>query len=131
MIEDAAIDGLCRAGEAAGGTHVAFTRCRVAARMVVSEHDAAASVQSDILHDRPQWKIHACVVAVVTAEVQAIEPVVDMRDPQALHPRVGLGYAAGKECPGRGKVLQLERKFGTLISHAARLKDFGLANDWN
>ena len=131
MIEDAAIDGLCRACEAAGRTHIAVAGCRVAARMVVSEHDAAASVQNGILHDRPQRKIHARFVAVVMAEVQAIEPVADMRDPQALQPRIGLGDAAGKECSGCGKVLQLERKFGTLISHAARLKDFDLANDWN
>jgi hypothetical protein len=40
-----------------------------------------------------------------------------------------LGDTAGKECPGCGEALELERKFGTLISHTQRLKDFGFAND--
>jgi hypothetical protein len=129
MIEDPAVDGLGRAGQAAGRAHVAFARGGVTARVIVGKHDSGASVDGGIADDRTQREIHPGFVAVVMAEVQAIQLVIDMGDPQTLTPGIRFGDAAGKECPGCGEALELERKFGTLISHAPRLKDFGFAND--
>jgi hypothetical protein len=86
-------------------------------------------VDGRIADDRTQREIHPGFVAVVMAEVQAVQLVIDMGDPQTLTPGIRFGDPAGKECPGCGEALELERKFGTLISHAQRLKDFGFAND--
>ena len=97
--------------------------------MIVGKHDAGAPVDGGIADDRPQREIDPAFVAVMVTEVQAVQLVVDMRDPQTLTSGVRFGDAAGKECPGCGEALELERKFGTLISHAPRLKDFGFAND--
>ena len=129
MIEHSAVDGLGRAGQAAGRAHVAFAGGGVTARVIVGKHDAGTSVDGGIADDRTQREIHPGFVAVMMAEVQAIQLVVDMRDPQTLTPGIGLCDAAGKECPGCSEALELERKFGTLISHTQRLKDFGFAND--
>lgn len=99
--------------------------------MIVGKHDAGASVDGRIADDRTQREIHPGFVAVVMAEVQAVQLVIDMSDPETLTCGIRFGNAAGKECPGCGEALELERKFGTLISHEPRLKKIGRGNDWN
>ena len=131
MIEDPAIDGLGGGGQAPRGALVALARRRIAARMIVGEQDSRASVYRRVDDDRAERKVGAAFVSIVMGKVQAIQLGVDMRDPQPLAPRIGLRDAPRKECAGCGDAVELERKFGTLISHEPRLKEFAPANDRN
>jgi hypothetical protein len=44
--------------------------------------------------------------------------VVDMSDPQRFAARVFLRETPGEELTGRREAVELQRKFGTLVSHA-------------
>jgi hypothetical protein len=63
--------------------------------------------------------------------VEAARLVVDVRHPQAFARRVVLGKAAGEELPRRGKSVEFQREFGTLIAHGRTLAQARNANDWN
>ena len=51
--------------------------------------------------------------------MQAVGVLVDMGHPQALSTRIEFGKAAGEKVPRRRQAVELQRKFGTLIPHAA------------
>ena len=57
--------------------------------------------------------------------------LVDVRHPQTLSSRVGLGNAVRKEDAGGLRSVQLERLFGTLIAHSSQLCGARLSNDSN
>lgn len=122
VIEDLAVDGLGRAGKAPGRTHVAFARGWISAGMVVGKHDARASVDGRIADDRAQREVHARFVSIVMSEMQTLQLLIHMSDPQPLTGRIGLGDTAREERAGGGEAVELERKFGTLISHEAEAR---------
>ena len=62
-------------------------------------------------------EVRAALVARVAATGGRSATAVDMRDPQALAALVGLREAAGEKVAGRGKAIEFEREFGTLIPH--------------
>ena len=131
MVEDPAVDCLGRMGKAARRPHVAVAWSRISAGMIVSQQDARAPMHGRVDHDRAKREIRPVLVPVVVREVKAVQVVVDMGDPQPLTARIALRHAARKECAGGGEAVELERKFGTLISHAPRLKKIGRGNDRN
>ena len=122
VIENLAVDGLRRAGKAPGRTHVAFARGRISAGMVVGKHDARASVDGRIADNRPEREVHARFVSIVMGEMQTLQLVIHVSDPQPLTRRIGLGDTAREESAGRGQAVELERKFGTLISHESEAR---------
>ena len=80
------------------------TRPAIAARMVVGEEDACDAMRRRIRHDRTKRNVRAARVAVVAGEMEAVRLAVDVRHPQTLSSRIGLGKAAGEEGPGRIEV---------------------------
>ncbi len=106
------------AGQPTSRTAVAVTRRRIAAWMIVSEHDSRASVERRIGNDRTEREVGAAFVAAMSSEVEAVRLVVEMRDPEAFAKRVRVRDAAGEEFSSSSKAVQLKRKFGTLISHS-------------
>ena len=122
MIEDLAVHRLGSAGEAAGGAAVAFARPRIAAGMIVGEKNPDCSVVCGVRDDRPEREIGPELVPHVIGEVKTVQRFVEVSDPQPLDIRVGLGKAAGEEFASGGESVELERVFGTLISHAGKLE---------
>ena len=93
----------------------------VSARMVVREHDAGASMPYRIGNDGANGEGRVSSRALVPRQMQAVPLIIQMRDPQALSSRIGLGKAAREEGAGRFPFVQLERLFGTLIAHPIQL----------
>lgn len=122
VIEDLAVHRLGSAGEAAGGAAVAVARPGIAAGMIVGEQDSDGAVVCGVRNDRPEREIGPELVPHVIGEVNAVERFIEVRDPQPLDLRVGLGKAAGEEFASGGESVELERVFGTLISHAGKLE---------
>ena len=100
---------------------VGIARTRVAARMVMGEHDPGAAMLGGVGDDRPQWKIRPRIVARMARQMDAARPLVGVRDPQVLAARIAVGQAAREEGPGRGEPVELQRRFGTLIPHGVSL----------
>ena len=61
-------------------------------------------------------------MAVVPRQMDAARVIVDMRDPQMLARRIGLGQAAGEEAVGLLQSFEMQRGFGTLMEHGANLR---------
>ena len=61
--------------------------------------------------------------------MHAARLIIDMGDPQAFAGGIAVGQAAGKELTGGGQAVELQRKFGTLIPHAAAVGDSSIPND--
>ena len=59
--------------------------------------------------------------ALVPGQMQALTLSVQVRDPQTLSSRVGLGEATREEVAGGSRSVQLERLCGTLIAHPIQL----------
>ena len=55
--------------------------------------------------------------------MQASGRLIDMRDPQAFSPRDEVGNAASEKASGGGQAIELQREFGTLITHANTLSE--------
>jgi hypothetical protein len=72
--------------------------------------------------DCSQGKGAARFIAWITGEMDASRLFIDMRNPQILECRIGVGQAAGKEFPRRCKAVELQREFGTLIPHPGERK---------
>ena len=125
MIEDRAIQGLYRGGEAAGRSAVGIAWARIAARVVVGEHDPGAAVLGRVGNDFAQREAGAAQVAVVASEVEAPRLFVHMGDPQTLAARVGVFETAGEEGLGRGETVEFQREFGTLIPHGREVMRVG------
>ena len=87
------------------------------------EHDPGAAMLGGVGDDVAQRETEPGLIAFVAREMQAPRLLVDMRDPQEFAPWVAIGDAAGEKGPGRGKPVELKRKFGTLIPHAGNLCD--------
>ncbi len=131
MIDYAAIERLGGTGEAAGCLFVALAWGDVSARVVVSEQNPRASVLCRIAYDRPKGKFGARFVAVVAREVETVQLLVEMGDPQPLARGVRFREAAGKKSASGGKSIDLQRRFGTLMLHARTLERPALPNDRN
>src|SRR5205085_7194366 len=99
---------------------VGLARPRIAARVIVREHDPGAAMLRRVGDDVAQRKRGAALIAVVAREVQAAGMLVDMGDPQEFAPGVAIGNAAGEESAGSGEPVEFEWKFGTLIPHAGK-----------
>ena len=130
MIDDPAVQRLGSAGEAAGGATVALARPGIAARMIVSEQDSGGAVVCRVGDDRPEREVGPIFVADMIGEVKTIMRFIEVGDPQPLDIRVGLRQAAGEEFAGGGESVELEREFGTLISHGAEVEDGRGGDDW-
>jgi hypothetical protein len=75
--------------------------------------------------------VHAHRIAFVAADVQAARLIIDMGDPQALAGDIEFGEAAAEELPGRGKSIELQREFGTLVPHGFALTEPAVPFDLN
>ena len=64
-------------------------------------------------------------------DMHAARLVVDVRYPQALPPRIEFGEAACEEAACCRETIELQREFGTLVTHRFAVSDFALANDAN
>jgi hypothetical protein len=131
MVDDRAVQCLGGAGETARGALVALAWCGIAARVVVSQNDSGASVQSGVGNDRAKREVGTAFIAGVASDVDAVRKVVEMGDPQAFAGRVPVANAAGEELAGCGQAVEFECKFGTLITHANAVRDDASASDGN
>src|SRR5437763_1507648 len=93
---------------------------RIAARMVVREHDSRAAMLGGGGDDRSQRKGRARFVAGIALDMDASRIVIDMCDPQALARGIAIGHAAGEEFPRCCQAVELQREFGTLIPHRSK-----------
>ena len=131
MVEDGAVERLGRRCEPPSHAQIALAWPSVAARVVVGKDDSGATLNGGVGDDVPQRKRRSRLVALVARQVHAARLIIDMGDPQAFATGIGIGEATRKECARGGKAVQLQRKFGTLISHKPRLKEIVPANDRN
>ena len=118
VIEDGAVERVCRRGEATRDLAIGVARSGVAARMIVGEDKTRGAVPRSIDDDRPQWEPHAALITLVTAHVKTTRLVIHMSHPKALAPNIVLGETTREELPRRCEAIELQRRFGTLISHA-------------
>ena len=117
MVENRAIKGFDRRGESAGRSAIGIAWLRIAAGMVVGEHDPSAAMLGGVGNDFAQRETGPGHVALVASEVEAPRLFVDMGDPQTLAPWVGVRETAGEEGLGGGETVEFQREFGTLIPH--------------
>gem|GEM_PF-306785 len=118
MIEDRAVQRFRRAGQPARRPAILAAGRRIAARMVVGEHDPGAAMGGRVGDDRAQWETGARFIASVAAQVNTAGLVVDVGDPQALEHGIGIGEASGEKVARGFEPVQFQGKFGTLVSHA-------------
>lgn len=131
MIDERAVDRFGRTSKPARGAAVALARGRVPARVVMREHESRAAVKRRILDNRAERKIGPALVPGMASEVNAIGLIVEMGDPEALATGTEIFDAAGKEGARRGKAVELQRNFGTLISHHSGVPEHLGSNDRN
>lgn len=129
MVEQAAVERLGGDREPSGSAKIRAARARIAARVVVREEDGGAPVLRRVDDDLAKWKSDPARIAQVVREVQAPRFVVEVGDPEALLLRPLFGKAIGEEAARRGDAGELERDFGTLMTHAGLLLEGGGAND--
>lgn len=89
--------------------------------MRVPQDDSGAAAARRICEDQANGKGNLSLIAIVAREVDAIEPIVEVRHEQAFPSRIGFREAAGEEIAGCCEPVELERPFGTLIAHAGEL----------
>jgi hypothetical protein len=89
----------------------------------MSEHDPGAAMLGRIGDDVAERETGAALVTDVARDVDAARLLVDVRDPQAFPLRIAIGEAAGEKGPRGREAIELQRVFGTLISHARNLCD--------
>lgn len=123
MVDDRAIERFGGAGEAPSGSAVTVARSGIAAGMIVREDNARGAVVRGIGDDRAEREIGAGFVAGVARQVQAARVIVEVGDPQAFAGGVRIGDAAREEGARGGKTVELQRRFGTLVSHAQAVPD--------
>ena len=97
MVDQVAVDGLGNEAEPARRCTVGWAWADVAAGMIVGDHESLAAMKHRIFDDGA--KREGCVAgcALVPRQVQAPTLFVQVRDPQALSSRAGLGEAAREE----------------------------------
>ena len=125
MIEHGAIQRFGSGREPAGRAAIGIAWPRVAARVIVREHNARAAMLSGIDDNGPQREGCTRFVPRIAREMDAPGLVIDMCDPQILTRGIGVRHAAGKEFPGRHQTIELQREFGTLIPHRRELRRSG------
>jgi hypothetical protein len=99
--------------------------------MVVGEHNPRAAVLSGIRDDRAKRECGPSVITLMARNMEATRLVIDMRYPEVLPQRVRIGDTAGEESLRRGKAVELEWEFGTLIAHGRNLWDAGASAHFN
>ena len=118
MVEHRTVERFSGRDETPGRPEVAFARPRIAAGMIVSKDEARASMSGGVGDDLSQREIRAVLVTLMARHMKTAGLLVDMRNPQILAGRIGIGHAPGEELAGRRKPVELQREFGTLIPHA-------------
>ena len=118
VVEDGAVDRLRDRGQATRRPAIRGAGPGIAARMIVGDDNSGAAVHRRIPNDLADRESSAGFIPPVTREMEAARLVVDMRDPDAFMDGARIGEAAGEELSRRRKPVELQRKFGTLISHA-------------
>lgn len=121
MIDDRAVERFGGTGKAPCSPAVAVARARVAARMIVGQHDSSAAVKRRVAHDLSYRKIGTRLIARMAGEMDAARLLVEMRDPQAF-PLLRFIEAAGEEGLCGGEAVELQREFGTLVTHDDELR---------
>ena len=118
MVEQREVDRFSSKRQAAGQLAIRGARRRVAAGVIVGEDQARTAMRGGIIDDIAQRQAGTTDIAVMVRQMDAPRLIIDMRDPQMLFVRVGLGQAIGEEALGRIKASKSQRGFGTLIEHA-------------
>ena len=131
MIDDCAVESLGGAGEAAGRALVAVAWSRVAARVIVGEDDPGAAMKGGVGDDRAKREVGPAFVAGMPGQVNAVGVIVEMGDPKAFAGGIRVGDAAREECAGGDQAVQLQRKFGTLVTHTHCLAERERREDRN
>ena len=85
--------------------------------MIVCEDDAAGAEIGSIGDNFADRELCARFVAFKPGDVEAMRLVVHMRDPKSLPPWILFREAAGEKIAGGSETVELQWKFGTLISH--------------
>ena len=83
----------------------------------MSQDDAGAAMRGSIKDYLPDRESRAAFITLVTGNVETAGMVVDVGDPEIFAPRISLGQAIRKEAARRREAIELQRKFGTLITH--------------
>jgi hypothetical protein len=117
MVNDGAVERLCRRGQPARSPAIAVARPGIAARVIMGKDYACAAMCGCIGNDLPQRKAGARLVPFVAGHMEATSLVIDVSDPQALAARIEFGEAAREELASGGDPIELQREFGTLIPH--------------
>jgi len=121
VIDERAAERVGRNCETTGCADVGIARRGIAARVVMGEHDRNAAVKCGIGDDLPDRDCDSVRVPRMPGQVHASAICVEMRDPQALRGRILLGQASDEEIAGGRGSVELQREFGTLITHDDRL----------
>lgn len=87
--------------------------------MIVRENDAGATVVRRVDNDLPDREDGVCFLAGMTGKVKAAGLIVHVRNPQGFAGRILFGHATGKEPARSREAVELQREFGTLITHPA------------
>ena len=85
--------------------------------MIVGEDDGRAPMNCRVADDRAQREFGAGFVTRMIGQAEAITLRIEVRDPQALQRRVALRDTAAEEGARGCDAIELERRFGTLITH--------------
>ena len=109
MVQHCAIERFCRCRQAARGSAIGIAGTRVAARVVVSQHDASAAMLGRVDDDLPKRKLDARLVAGMPGDVQATGLLVDVRDPQTFAAWVRICHASCKEFSRGHETVELGR----------------------
>lgn len=123
MIDHSAVERFGGTDQPPRRSAIGGARPAVAAWMVVREQNCGASALRRIGDDRSDREIDACRVAAVPGQVQAIGPVIEMRDPDRFLGRIALSEASSEQAPRGLRPAELERQFGTPASHCPEVSD--------
>ena len=101
MVENGAVERFGSCGQSKGEAAIGLAGISITARVIMRQHDAGAVMAKRIGQDRLHREASTRLVTLVTCEVQATRVAIDMRHPQILDARVGVGNAAFEEAAGR------------------------------
>ena len=85
--------------------------------MIVGEDDGRAPMNCRVADDRAQREFGAGFVTWMIGQAAALALCIEVRNPKVLQRRVALRDTAAEEGARGCDAIELERRFGTLITH--------------
>jgi hypothetical protein len=121
MIEHGAVQSLGSGGKAACAAAVGIAGPSISAWMIMSQDYTRATMLCGVGNDGSKRKVGAGVVTRVARHMKALRISIDMRNPKTFAHRIRVGQATGEKLARGREAIELQRKFGTLISHPGKL----------